>query len=153
MQSLPYRLGVGVMLLNKEGLVFVAKRIDMVSEAWQMPQGGIDQGEEPLACARRELKEEIGTDKAVLLKESPKWFTYDLPKELIPKIWGGKYRGQKQKWFAMRFTGENTDINLQTEAPEFSAWQWIPLQQLPDIIVPFKRELYQQLIEEFRDVA
>lgn len=153
MSTLPYRPGVGVMLLNKDGRVFVAKRIDMVSEAWQMPQGGIDEGEAPLACAWRELKEEIGTDKAVLLKESPRWFTYDLPDELIPKIWGGKFRGQKQRWFAMRFTGSDGDINLSTGDPEFSEWQWIPMEKLPGIIVPFKRRLYQDLVEEFRDLA
>lgn len=153
MSNLPYRPGVGIMLLNPDGMVFVAKRIDMTSEAWQMPQGGIDEGEDPLACARRELKEEIGTDKAELLKESPKWFAYDLPDELIPKIWNGKYRGQKQRWFAMRFTGADGDINLATEEPEFSEWQWIPMQQLPDIIVPFKRRLYQQLVEEFKDLV
>lgn len=149
---LPYRDGVGIMLINRKGLVFVARRIDMVSEAWQMPQGGIDAGESPLAAAQRELKEEIGTDRAVLLKESRDWLTYDLPEEIIPKIWGGKYRGQRQKWFAMRFTGADSDINLDTEDPEFSEWQWIPPKQLPLMIVPFKRELYQALVEEFKDV-
>lgn len=150
---LPYRDGVGIMLINRKGLVFVARRIDMVSEAWQMPQGGIDAGESPLAAAQRELKEEIGTDQAMLLKESRDWLTYDLPEEIIPKIWGGKYRGQRQKWFAMRFTGVDSDINLETEDPEFSEWQWIPPKQLPLMIVPFKRELYQALVEEFRDVT
>lgn len=150
---LPYRDGVGIMLINRKGLVFVARRIDMVSEAWQMPQGGIDAGESPLTAARRELKEEIGTDQAVLLKESRDWLAYDLPEEIIPKIWGGKYRGQRQKWFAMRFTGADSDINLETEDPEFSEWQWIPPKQLPLMIVPFKRELYQALVEEFRDVT
>jgi len=150
---LPYRPGVGVMLINKESKVFVAKRIDMTSEAWQMPQGGIDEGEEPLACALRELKEEIGTDKAVLLKESADWYTYDLPDDIIPKIWGGKFRGQRQKWFAMRFTGEDSDINIQTEEPEFSQWQWIEMARLPDIIVPFKRKLYRALVEEFNQGA
>jgi len=151
--SLPYRLGVGVMLINKDGRVFVAKRIDMTSEAWQMPQGGIDEGEEPLTCAFRELKEEIGTDKATLLKESRDWYTYDLPEDIIPKIWGGKFRGQKQKWFAMRFVGSDSDINIETEEPEFSQWQWIEPQKLPDIIVPFKRELYRALVEEFSQRA
>lgn len=153
MDGLPYRSGVGIMLLDKNGRVFVAKRIDMTSEAWQMPQGGIDEGETPLACARRELKEETGTDKAELLKESPKWFTYDLPDDLIPKIWGGRYRGQRQRWFAMRFTGEDSDINIATGEPEFSQWQWIAMRDLPGIIVPFKRRLYQELVEEFKDLA
>lgn len=147
--DLPYRPGVGIMLLNREGRVFVAKRIDMVSEAWQMPQGGIDAGEEPLAAALRELKEEIGTDKAELLAESRDWYSYDLPEVLIPKIWGGKYRGQKQKWFALRFTGTDADINIATTHPEFSEWHWVPIRELPDIIVPFKRALYQALVEEF----
>lgn len=148
--SLPYRLGVGVMLLNPQGRVFVARRIDTVSEAWQMPQGGIDEGEEPLACARRELKEEIGTNKAELLAECKEWLAYDLPDEVIPKIWGGNYRGQKQKWFAMRFTGDDSDINIATEHPEFCEWKWIEMSRLPDIIVPFKRALYARLVEEFR---
>lgn len=150
---LPYRPGIGIMLLNAEGNVFVARRIDMISEAWQMPQGGIDAGEEPLPAAWRELKEETGTDKAVLLKESRDWYTYDLPADIIPKVWGGKYCGQKQKWFAMRFTGNDSDINIQTEHPEFSEWRWVPMPRLPDMIVPFKRTLYQSLVEEFRDLA
>jgi putative (di)nucleoside polyphosphate hydrolase len=147
--SLPYRDGVGIMLLNSDNLVFVAKRIDMVSEAWQMPQGGIDPCESPLETARRELKEEIGTDKAELIGESRDWLTYDLPEHLIPKIWGGKYRGQRQKWFAMRFTGDDRDINIHTEDPEFSEWQWVPMERLPGLIVPFKRTLYERLVEEF----
>lgn len=148
-QKLPYREGVGIMLFNKDGLVFVAKRIDMTSEAWQMPQGGIDAGETPLQAAMRELKEEIGTDKAIVTCESRDWYLYDLPEELIGKVWGGRYRGQRQKWYAMRFTGTDSDINIDTEDPEFSQWQWVPLQQLPDLIVPFKRKLYQALIDEF----
>lgn len=152
MSALPYRPGVGIMLLNPDNRVFVAKRIDMTSEAWQMPQGGIDDGETPLQAARRELKEETGTDKAELLKESRDWLTYDLPDELISKIWGGKYRGQRQKWFAMRFTSTDSDINIATEHPEFSEWQWIEMDRLPDIIVPFKRTLYQALVNEFAPV-
>lgn len=148
-KDLPYRQGVGIMLRNDAGKIFVARRIDMTSEAWQMPQGGIDAGEDPLACARRELKEEIGTDKAELIAESNGWYYYDLPDDIIPKIWGGKYRGQQQKWFLMRFTGSDSDINIQTEDPEFSQWQWIAPEKLPDIIVPFKRELYARLLEEF----
>jgi putative (di)nucleoside polyphosphate hydrolase len=148
MKPLPYRSGVGIMLLNKAGLVFVAKRIDMTSEAWQMPQGGIDEDESPLQAARRELKEETGTDKAEVLAESPGWFTYDLPDALVPKIWGGKYRGQKQKWFAMRFTGKDSDIDIATDHAEFSEWKWVKAQTLPDIIVPFKRALYAKVLEE-----
>lgn len=152
MSSLPYRLGVGMMLFNAQGDVFVAKRIDMTSEAWQMPQGGIDEGEDPRQAALRELEEEIGTSKASILRESREWFTYDLPEELIPKIWGGKYRGQRQKWFAMRFTGNDGDINIQTSHPEFSQWQWVERKQLPSLIVPFKRELYARLVDEFIDL-
>lgn len=137
------------MLINRQGLVFVAKRIDMTSEAWQMPQGGIDEGEEPLACAFRELKEETGTDKAELIAEAPGWYDYDLPAELVPKIWGGKYRGQRQKWFALRFTGIDGDINIETAHPEFSEWKWAQMQQLPGIIVPFKRDLYAKLVSDF----
>ena len=146
---LPYRDGVGIMLLNPHNLVFVAKRIDMTSEAWQMPQGGIDQGEEPQAAALRELMEETGTDKAVIVQESREWLAYDLPDHLVPKLWKGRYRGQRQKWFAMRFSGTDSDINIATEHPEFCEWKWVAMEELPDIIVPFKRDMYQQLVDEF----
>ncbi len=146
---LPYRDGVGIMLLNPHNLVFVAKRIDMTSEAWQMPQGGIDQGEEPQAAALRELMEETGTDKAAILQESREWLAYDLPDHLVPKLWKGRYRGQRQKWFAMRFSGTDSDINIATEHPEFCEWKWVAMEELPDIIVPFKRDMYQQLVDEF----
>jgi putative (di)nucleoside polyphosphate hydrolase len=149
----PYRQGVGILLLNPNNHVFVAKRIDMRSEAWQMPQGGIDAGETPKQAALRELKEEIGTDKGEILQESGDWFTYDLPDTLIPIIWGGKYRGQKQKWFAMRFTGTDADINIATEHPEFCEWKWTPLHSLPDIIVPFKRDIYTQIVREFENLV
>jgi len=147
-----YRRGVGIMLLNPAGLVFVAKRIDMPSDAWQMPQGGIDDGEAPASAARRELKEETGTDCAEILAESRDWFRYDLPDDLRPKLWGGKYRGQSQKWFAMRFTGTDRDIDIATEHPEFSDWKWTAPATLPDLIVPFKRALYRALLDEFKDV-
>ena len=152
MSQLPYRNGVGILLLNAQNLVFVAKRIDMRSEAWQMPQGGMDEGETPLQSALRELEEETGTNKAEILQESKDWLTYDLPPELIPIIWGGKYRGQKQKWFAMRFAGTDADINIQTEHPEFSEWKWVPLHSLPDLIVPFKHTLYTQIVAEFQNL-
>jgi putative (di)nucleoside polyphosphate hydrolase len=151
--ELPYREGVGIMLINADNMVFVAKRIDSISEAWQMPQGGIDEGEEPQVAAFRELMEETGTDKAQLLAESAHWLTYDLPDALVPKIWGGRFRGQRQKWYAMRFTGIDSDININTPHPEFCEWKWIRMQELPDIIVPFKRSLYQALVNEFSGVV
>ena len=152
MSTLPYRPCVGIMLLNHEGLVFAAKRIDTIAEAWQMPQGGIDAGEDARAAALRELEEEIGTSKAEIIAESREWLSYDLPDHLVPKLWGGKYRGQSQKWFAMRFTGSDSDINIATKQPEFSEWKWVPRNTLPDLIVPFKRELYNRVVEEFSDL-
>lgn len=146
-----YRSAVGVMLLNCTGEVFVARRIDFpMLPAWQMPQGGIDPGETPMQAALRELKEEIGTDKAEILGESSRWLKYDLPAELAGGVWGGRYRGQRQKWFAMRFTGNDTDIDLATDHPEFDAWKWIQPEQLPEMIVPFKRQLYIDILAEFR---
>ena len=150
---LPYRRGVGIMLFGPPGRVLVAKRIDMPSDAWQMPQGGIDEGETPLDAAWREMAEEIGTAKAELLAESRDWLHYDLPAELVPQLWHGRYRGQQQKWFAFRFTGRDDDIDIARENPEFSAWQWAPFDSLPDLIVPFKRTLYRQLLEEFRPLV
>lgn len=147
--KLPYRKGTGLMLVNRHGKVFVARRIDMPSEAWQMPQGGIDKDESPRAAAMRELKEEIGTDKAEIITESKGWLSYDLPADLVPKIWGGKYRGQIQKWFLLRFTGKDSDIDIETEHPEFLAWKWAKIADLPKLIVPFKRKLYEDLLEEF----
>jgi len=138
-----------MMLLNTEGKVFVAKRIDTIAEAWQMPQGGIDEGEDAHTAAMRELEEEIGTRKAEIIGEVADWLTYDLPDELVPKIWGGRYRGQQQKWFCLRFTGQDADIDIATQHAEFSEWKWTPIHTLPDMIVPFKRALYQQLVEEF----
>ncbi|MGB1539960.1 MAG: RNA pyrophosphohydrolase [Rickettsiales bacterium] len=151
--ALAYRPAVGILLLNPHNLVFVAKRIDMPSEAWQMPQGGMDDGETPEEAAFRELKEEIGTHNAEIIAESKDWLTYDLPEPLIGKLWGGKYRGQKQKWFAMRFLGEDAEINLDTEEPEFLEWKWEQLHRTPELIVPFKRELYQKLVDEFGHLA
>lgn len=148
-KHLPYRPGVGVMLLNSNKQVFVGKRIDNKAEAWQMPQGGIDAGEEPFTAAMREMAEEIGTDKAELLAESRGWYYYDLPEELVPTIWGGKFCGQRQKWFLLHFTGQDSDINLETEHPEFCNWKWAEANNLPDLIVPFKRKLYSDLLEEF----
>jgi putative (di)nucleoside polyphosphate hydrolase len=141
------------MLLNPGRRAFVARRIDMIDAArpWQMPQGGIDEGETPRQAAFRELKEEIGTDKAEIIGESRMWLKYDLPVELAGRVWGGRYRGQRQKWFAMRFIGSDTDIDLATDYPEFDVWKWIRPERLPDIIVPFKRQLYTDILAEFRE--
>jgi putative (di)nucleoside polyphosphate hydrolase len=146
--ALGYRPAVGIMLLNPENRVFVAQRREMPG-AWQMPQGGIDPGEGPRQAAFRELAEEIGTAKAEVIAESAQWLRYDLPPELVGRVWGGRYRGQAQKWFAMRFLGRDEDINLETEHPEFDAWQWIPAADLPRLIVPFKRQLYLDILAEF----
>ena len=153
-----YRPAVGIMLLNPAGLVFVGRRIDMPAglAAWQMPQGGIDPGENPRQAALRELHEEIGTDKAEILAESRFWLHYDVPQELVTRLgglWGGRYRGQRQKWFAMRFTGSDADIDpAGTEHPEFDAWEWVAPSRLPELIVPFKRQLYLEILAEFRDL-
>jgi len=151
--NLPYRPCVGIMLFNNDGHVLVARRIDMVSEAWQMPQGGIDPGESPIDAAFRELEEEIGTAKAEFLAEADGWLDYDLPHDLVAKLWQGRFKGQTQKWFAMRFTGVDTDIDIETETPEFIEWKWAEISALPDLIVPFKRDLYAELARRFGHLA
>ncbi|MEH6403246.1 MAG: RNA pyrophosphohydrolase [Sneathiella sp.] len=149
-QNLPYRPCAGMMLLNSNGEILVGKRIDMKSDYWQMPQGGIDEGEDPLQAAKRELMEEIGTDNADLIHSLDDWLVYDLPEHLVGKIWKGKYRGQKQKWFLFRFNGADSDINIQTDHPEFSQWKWTSIQNLIDEIVPFKKELYEDIVQRFQ---
>lgn len=148
-KDLPYRPCTGVMLLNADNKVFVGQRIDTTVEAWQMPQGGIDDGEAPEETAFRELEEEIGTNNAKVITRTHDWLYYDLPDELVGKIWGGKYRGQKQVWFLMRFLGDDTEINLETKHPEFNAWKWLEIKRLPELIVPFKRPIYEALVKEF----
>ena len=149
--DLPYRPCVGVMLLNRTGQVFVGQRLDTTLEAWQMPQGGIDPGEEPLTTAIRELGEETGIapDNVELIAEAPRQFRYDLPPELIGKVWKGRYRGQIQRWFLFRFTGTDADIRIATAHPEFRAWRWADPKDLPALIVPFKRDLYREVLTAF----
>jgi putative (di)nucleoside polyphosphate hydrolase len=144
-----YRSGVGILLLNACNEVFVARRADTEGDAWQMPQGGIDPGESPRKAALRELREEIGTDKVEVLAESSRWLYYDLPKELAQKAWDGRWRGQRQKWLVMLFKGQDSEINLATEHPEFNAWRWVPLQELSALAVSFKRRLYLNVLGEF----
>ena len=144
--DLPYRPCVGIMLFNQDGEVFVGKRIDQTVEGWQMPQGGIDKGETPREAVLRELGEEVGTDKAAILGEMEDWVTYDLPEHLIGVAFHGKYKGQRQKWFALRFTGSDSDIDLTAHEPEFSDYRWVSLDELPGTIVPFKRETYKTVI-------
>jgi len=153
--KLPYRPCVGILLLNAEDKVFVGRRIDTAKEGdniWQMPQGGIDKGEAPEAAALREMEEEIGTGKAEVIAESRQWLHYDLPDHLVGKVWKGKYRGQKQRWFALRFLGQDTDIDLDTEHPEFDAWQWVELDDVPGLVIPFKRDTYRAVVSEFREL-
>jgi 8-oxo-dGTP pyrophosphatase MutT (NUDIX family) len=145
-----YRHGVGVMLLNHDHTVFVGQRLDTQGEAWQMPQGGIDEDEEPRDAALRELREEIGTDKAEFIAESKAWLRYDLPPDLRER-WNNRWQGQQQKWFVMRFRGTDADINIATEHPEFSAWKWVAVERLPDLIISFKRQLYLDLLQELRE--
>lgn len=152
--DLPYRLGVGAVLFNAAGRVLVAQRIDTPGDAWQMPQGGIDRGEDPREAVFRELEEEIGTASAEIIAETPDWLTYDLPRDIRGRIWKGRYRGQKQKWFAMRFLGRDADIDLEAHAhPEFSDWKWVELAAVPDLIVPFKRKLYGDIVAAFAHLA
>lgn len=149
---MPYRPCVGVMLINGDGLIFAGQRLDSNAPAWQMPQGGIDDGEKPRAAALRELWEETGvtSDLVEFIGKTNDWVTYDLPDELLGKIWGGKFRGQKQRWFLFRFKGEDDQINIVSEHPEFSNWRWIAADEMLAAIVPFKRPVYEQVVQAFR---
>jgi len=155
MTSLPYRPNVGAALFNRDGLVFVARRADFpnaegAAGGWQLPQGGIDTNEEPRSAVLRELEEEIGTGRAKIIGEHPDWLTYDLPPELIGKALHGRWRGQRQRWFALRFTGVDADIRLDLDPhPEFDAWRWVPLRELPGLAVDFKRPIYEILAASF----
>ncbi len=144
-----YRRGVGIMLVNMRNEVFIARRNDVPGEAWQMPQGGIDPGETPRQAALRELKEEIGTANAEIIAESTRWLYYDLPEDLAKKARGGRWMGQRQKWFVMLFRGEDAEINLATKHPEFNAWRWVAAHELETLAVTFKRQLYVSVLGEF----
>ena len=147
-KNLPLRLGVGVVLLNSNNKVFVGKRIDNPVNFWQMPQGGVDDNENLLYAANRELKEETGVKSTKLIKEIDNWLTYELPKNLLGKIWKGKYRGQKQKWFIMRFVGDEKEINIRTKNAEFKEWKWININQLLNVVVKFKHDVYKTIVKE-----
>jgi putative (di)nucleoside polyphosphate hydrolase len=151
--SLPYRACVGVMLLNAQGRVFVGQRNDQFGDAWQMPQGGVDKGEGVRDAALRELWEETGvtSDLVTVVDQTDDWLHYDLPHDIVPKIWKGRYRGQKQIWFLMRFAGRDDQVNIATEHPEFTKWRWLDVDQLVDNIVPFKREIYTSVLAAFAD--
>lgn len=157
-ESLPYRPNVGIMLINGDGLIFAAQRLDAPQllgqpiAAWQMPQGGVDEGEDPRAAALRELEEEIGVPPALVqvVAETPDWLTYDLPHEVVPRIWKGRYRGQKQKWYLLRYLGQDAQIDLKQAHPEFSDWRWIDADAMIEAIVPFKRDIYRQVVAAFR---
>jgi putative (di)nucleoside polyphosphate hydrolase len=152
LEKLPYRENVGIMLINDQNRVFVGQRLDNYQDAWQMPQGGIDLGENAEDAAFRELEEETGIVKNLAQIEavSKDWITYDLPTELISKLWKGRYRGQKQKWFLMRFCGSNKQVNIETSHPEFAAWKWVVVSELEENIVEFKKAVYRQVIKEFK---
>jgi putative (di)nucleoside polyphosphate hydrolase len=146
---LPYRLNVGAVLFGPDGRVFVGRRAGFPG-AWQLPQGGIDKGEDPKVAVLRELLEEVGTNKAEILGEHSEWLAYDLPPELVGVAWGGKYRGQRQKWFALKFLGTDSDIKLDADShPEFEDWKWVPLSELPALAVAFKREIYEAIARDF----
>ncbi|ONG47425.1 RNA pyrophosphohydrolase [Pseudoroseomonas deserti] len=150
MSDLPYRRNVGAVLFNRAGQVLIARRADVAADAWQLPQGGLDEGEDPAAAVLRELGEEIGTAEARILGEVEDWLTYDLPAELIGKALRGKYRGQKQRWFALGFTGADSAIRLDLDPhPEFNAWRWTDLEELPGIVVAFRKPIYERLVVEF----
>jgi putative (di)nucleoside polyphosphate hydrolase len=161
-QDLPYRPCVAVMVLNRQGLAFIGRRIEGpehidATHAWQMPQGGIDKGEEAWPAALRELREETNIRSVERIGEIADWLKYDIPREIVGQAWKGKYRGQTQKWFALRFTGDDSEIDVANpdgaHEPEFAAWRWEPMQNVPDLVVPFKRAVYERVVREFGHLA
>ena len=150
-KKLPLRLGVGAVVLNKKNQVFVGKRKDNPIDKWQMPQGGVNTGENLIDAMKRELHEETSIQNIKILNEIDGWFEYELPKNLLGKIWKGRYRGQKQKWFVVKFLGNDGEINLQTDKPEFIEWRWLDIENLPNVIVDFKRKVYEQLLPKIRN--
>ena len=152
LSHLPLRSGVGIIVLNKENKIFVAKRIDNPKNFWQMPQGGVDEGEDFLTAAHRELNEETGIKNIELIREIEGTTTYELPNHLLGIIWKGKYRGQKQKWFLMRFTGDEKEININTKNPEFLDWKWIEIEKITDVVVDFKLHVYEELKEKIKKI-
>ena len=151
-KNLPLRKGVGIVLLNSENKVFVAKRIDNPKEFWQMPQGGVDNGEKFITAAYRELEEETSIKNVILIKELEGFITYDLPDHLLGIIWRGKYRGQEQKWFIMRYLGKDSEINIKTKNPEFLEWKWVDLELITDLVVDFKLHVYKEVQEKVRNI-
>jgi len=152
-KELPLRIGVGIVLLNNENKIFVGKRIDNPTKFWQMPQGGVDKNEDLLRAARRELKEETSIKSVKLIKELDEWLEYNLPKNLLGKIWKGKYKGQKQKWFIMKFLGEDKEINIKTKNPEFFQWKWIDIDKITDFVVDFKLDVYKKIKEKVKIIT
>jgi putative (di)nucleoside polyphosphate hydrolase len=155
--ELPYRPCVGIVLLNRDDLVWIGRRPDIADEEgrgqwWQMPQGGIDDDEDPKASAKRELAEETGVRSAEFMAEAPYWYYYDLPAHLVGTSWGGRYRGQKQRWFAFRFTGDDSEIDISADGhkPEFDQWRWVRLEEVTGLVVPFKRKVYEQVVDAFQ---
>ena len=148
--KLPLRIGVGIVLLNNKNKIFVAKRIDNPKNFWQMPQGGVDNKEKYLKAALRELKEETSITSVELIKEIDEWYTYELPEYLLGKIWKGKFRGQKQKWFIMKFLGNENEIKLNTKNPEFFEWKWIKIDELTNVVVKFKFDVYKKIYKELK---
>ena len=152
LKNLPLRDGVGIIVLNKENKVFVAKRIDTPRNFWQMPQGGIDNGEDPLSAAYRELKEETSIKNVELIKELDGTIVYELPEHLLGIVWKGKYKGQKQKWFLMRYLGDDNEIDIKTDKPEFFEWKWIDLDMITEVVVDFKLHVYEELKEKVKKI-